>query len=460
MISNPDLFHWTNPDILRRPFIASPDGGDFTYRDLLRLVGCWRGFIRRQGYVKHTRVALAMSDSPHTIAATLALWCEGHIACPLNLHWPAEARGTFLADTLGADVCIASPPADLHLMKGAAEPPGVGLSRNDIAMLLYTSGSCAAPKGCCLTLANLLGNAMAALRNMPLGMGDVWLLSLPLFHVGGWGIVLRTLLAGSALALPDENSPVPARVTHVSCVPTQLARWFEHGIDLSGLDAVLLGGAPIPGRLAEGATHRCIPLFTTYGCTEMASQVSTTRPCDSGDIESLSTAGYVLEGHEARISEAREIWLRGPCLATGYWQNGTVVDFRNAEGWYPTGDFGYFDRAGRLCVLGRKDNLIISGGENIQSEQVESFIFESGLVSRCVVVGRDDMTWGQRPVAFCEWLEGGDEEELVAYLMAYLPRYKIPDAFLPWPAAEMRRLKIDRRMFQDLVQPRALNNAR
>nr|VFK06056.1 MAG: 2-succinylbenzoyl-CoA synthetase [Candidatus Kentron sp. LPFa]VFK22693.1 MAG: 2-succinylbenzoyl-CoA synthetase [Candidatus Kentron sp. LPFa] len=451
-----DLFHWTDRKTLVRPFLLSPDG-DFTYGDLSRLVGRWRGFIRSRQYAKPTRVALAMADPLHTIAATLALWCEGHIVCPLHLHWSGEARA-HLMETLGTNVCIAEPP-EPDSMNEVVEPPEIGLSQHALAMLLYTSGSCAAPKGCCLTLAALLGNASASLRNMPLGIGDVWLLSLPLFHVGGWGLVLRTLLSGSALALPARNAPIPAGVTHVSCVPTQLARWFEQGVDLSGLEAVLVGGAPIPRILVERATHRDIPLFTTYGCTEMASQVSTTRPNERDDFESLSTAGHVLEGHQVHIAETREIFLRGPCLALGYWQNGAIIDFRDAQGWYRSGDFGYFDEAGRLCILGRKNNLIISGGENIQPERVEGVILESGLVSRCVVVGRDHPTWGQRPIAFCEWLEGGDEQELATYLSAYLPRYKAPDAFLPWPSVpKSQGLKIDRKEFQHLAN-HSLNRA-
>nr|VFK13172.1 MAG: AMP-binding enzyme [Candidatus Kentron sp. LPFa] len=250
-----DLFHWTDRKTLVRPFFLSPDG-DLTYGDLLRLVGRWRGFIRSRQYAKPTRVALAMADPLHTIAATLALWCEGHIVCPLHLHWSGEARAHLL-ETLGVNVCIAEPP-EPDSMNDVAEPPEIGLSQHALAMLLYTSGSCAAPKGCCLTLAALLGNASASLRNMPLGIGDVWLLSLPLFHVGGWGLVLRTLLSGSALALPARNAPIPAGVTHVSCVPTQLARWFKQVSICPVSRPSWWGARPFPGYWWSA---RCIEIY-------------------------------------------------------------------------------------------------------------------------------------------------------------------------------------------------------
>jgi O-succinylbenzoic acid--CoA ligase len=301
------------------------------------------------------------------------------------------------------------------------------------ATILYTSGSTGAPKAALHTWKNHLYSAKGANANMPLREGDRWLLSLPLYHVGGLAPLVRCALAGATAVVPDPNQRLAddlrrRKVTYVSLVPTQFRRLLEatEGPPPRSLRGILLGGGPIPGTLVRRAEARGWPVLASYGSTEMASQVATTALGGTGAL--LGRAGRCLPHRRLRI-EDEQILVAGASLFEGYVTGDGIDDPRRGDGWFPTGDRGRLDAAGRLRVLGRTDRMFVSGGENIQPEEIEDVLEQLSGIERAVVVPVPHPDYGARPVAFVEGADADSAEGLRAALADRLPGFKIPEAF-------------------------------
>jgi O-succinylbenzoic acid--CoA ligase len=303
-----------------------------------------------------------------------------------------------------------------------------------------------------LSYGNLRANAEASNRNIPLAPGDVWLLTLPLYHVSGLGVLFRCLAAQATVAVPGEGETLAEsiesyRPTHVSLVTTQLYRMMETPAGVRALitlKAILLGGSAMPPQLIREALDYGLPIHTSYGLTETASQVATTTSTDR-DEESLRRA-TPLYLESVRISSEGEIEVSGPTLFLGYKEGNAVARPSTPDGWFPTGDLGQLDAEGRLTVLGRKDNLFISGGENIQPEEIERELCALAGVEAAVVVPVEDAEFGHRPVAFVK--PDPDAKYLREALRRRLPGYKIPVAFHPWPSdLDAPGLKLQRHAF-------------
>ncbi|MEW5994071.1 MAG: o-succinylbenzoate--CoA ligase, partial [Candidatus Zixiibacteriota bacterium] len=190
---------------------------------------------------------------------------------------------------------------------------------------------------------------------------------------------------------------------------------------------------PIPGPLLHMARQRGLPVFTTYGLTEMASQVTTTRRDDSpGEI---TTAGRLLPYREVSTALDGEILVKGATLFRGYVEGDRVALPLDNDGWFHTGDVGRIDADGCLTVLGRKDNMFISGGENIFPEEIESALLGFTEIVEAVIVPLDDAEFGRRPVAFVRFGEGKrlSKSELLLEMQTKLPRFKLPVYFYEWP---------------------------
>jgi O-succinylbenzoic acid--CoA ligase len=256
---------------------------------------------------------------------------------------------------------------------------------------------------------------------------------MPLNHVSGFSIAIRCLLSGAAVVFSDsKNLLEDERVTHLSLVSTQLQRLLDSGAPLNRLRAVLVGGGPIPSSLVDRAIRAGVPLHLTYGMTEAASQICTTERL----LETPTPlhAGTPLPGREVRISQDGEIQIRGAVLAKSSLRpEGRWEDLADAEGWFSTGDLGAFTPEGNLVLQGRRDRLIISGGENIQPEPIEAALLEIPGIRRAVVVGKSHSEFGERPVAFL----AGDFEtsEVRQSLARHLESFAIPEEFHPWPSA-------------------------
>ncbi len=411
------------------------------------------------------RVALYLPKDERYLVLLLALIRAGCVACPLSTRLPE--RG--VAPLLRTAACGALISTDEELLEATAadvrkltpqtllaEDPARGswqpsaplyLALDLPATIIFTSGSTGAPKAALHTLGNHYYSALGSNANIPLAPGDRWLHSLPLYHVGGLAILFRCLLAGATVALPEPGAPLGrdiAGATHVSLVSTQLLRLLrEEDLDPAGLRAILLGGSSIPTSLIDEALARGLPVHTSYGLTEMASQVTATPP--GASQKELHTSGRPLPHREISISEDGEILVRGETLFMGYMRNGTADPALDADSWFHTGDLGELDADGYLRVRGRKDNLFVSGGENIQPEEIEEALCRLEGVEDAVVVPIPDAEFDFRPVAF---VRGGRPENLGRALEQVLPRFKIPVAFHRWPGGT-EGMKVDRAFFSE-----------
>ncbi|OEU46619.1 MAG: O-succinylbenzoate-CoA ligase [Desulfobacterales bacterium C00003060] len=325
------------------------------------------------------------------------------------------------------------------------------LASKDIALdketsVIFTSGSKGIPKGAVLTNGNYYYSALASNLNLDLATGDCWLLSLPLYHVGGLLILHRCALAGASVYIThgfdceEIRALVDAsRITHLSLVPTMLQRLIEstdhkHIQDI--IKVILLGGAPAPKKLIEKIRQSGMPVLTTYGMTESASQITSMSPGDPADR--LSTCGRPLKYVQLRVVDPErrdlppcvegEIVIKGKTLFRKY-LNCEKRKIWHDHQWFATGDRGYLDSDGYLTVTGRTDDMFVSGGENIYAREIEVEAASYPDINACAVLAVDDAEWGKRPVLFVEPKNRAsfEEHDMVAYLKTRLAKIKIPD---------------------------------
>jgi O-succinylbenzoic acid--CoA ligase len=439
----------------------------YSYRQLDEMVSSFTEKFLQEGIGAGTRVALSMRNSPTYIAILSALWRIGATAVPIDFHFPAEYRERIF-NRLAIRYYILreyKTPIEEFAGKGTGHEPIIRLENE--ATIVLTSGSTFVEKPVLHTYGNHYYNAFGSNRNIHLEPGDRWLLSLPLYHVGGLGIQFRSFLAGAAVVIPQLREPLEESirkhsVTHVSLVSTQLYRLLERmgpagpgrlTDALSSLKALLLGGSAFPESLIRKALVLKLPIFTSYGLSEMASQVTTTPP--GAPAEKLLTSGKPLKFRNLKIDQSGEIHVSGPTRFKGYLEEQCLFQPFDSEGWFATGDLGSIDADGYLQVLGRKDNMFISGGENIMPEEIEARINEIPELEQSVVVPVEDRVYGFRPVAFLKTRSPGllNKEYVIDRLQQKLPRFKIPDVFYLWPAeADESSLKIKRPFFSTLIE--------
>jgi o-succinylbenzoate---CoA ligase len=307
--------------------------------------------------------------------------------------------------------------------------------------ILRTSGSSSKPKSVFHTVAQHVANATGVIDVLHVNQRSRWLLSLPLYHVGGLSIAIRCWLAKANIVVPLAHFAIPesvyeAKITHVSLVSTQLIRLLdeqENVAILQKLKAIVLGGSAISPVLLAQIQAFDLPVVRTYGMTEMASQISATLL--GGREGNLNSSGQLLPEREIKISENQEIWVRGPMLFSGYVEGAEILSATDRDGWFHTGDRGFIDEDQALHILGRLDNMFISGGENIYPESIEKEILSYPGIEEVIVVAKPHHEYGQSPVAFIKLRPHGhlNQDLLIAYLEKRLAKFKIPRQFLPWP---------------------------
>ncbi len=294
---------------------------------------------------------------------------------------------------------------------------------DDVHCRILTSGSTGAAHAVGLTYGNHLWSAVGSGFNIGVQPDDRWLCCLPLSHVSGLGIAMRSVIYGTTAVLHDgfdvervATALAEDGITVVSLVTTMLTRLLEAGADLSAPRAILVGGGPVPEEPLEEAIGRGATVVQTYGLTETASQVTTLAPADAQ--RKLGSAGRPLLTTHLRILDG-EILVQGPTVAPGR---------ADADGWLHTGDLGRIDEEGFLYVEDRIDDLIVSGGENIVPAEVEQVLLRHPEVSDAAVIGREDPEW-QQAVTAVVVLEDGSEatpDELRRHCASSLADFKVP----------------------------------
>ena len=439
----------------------------WTYAELDAAVAATAARLREE-HLAGKWVALQMRRGPDLVLLLWALWRTGSVAMPLSTRLPGtQARRTarrlnvrcFVTgeDAGAGDHLDLMAPEDLVERKGNGAPKPKPRPVQRRATIVFTSGSTGTPKAVLHSWANHLYSAKGSNANLPLRPGDRWLVSLPLYHVGGIAILVRCALAGAAVVIPDPDSSLSASVdatgaTHASLVSTQLRRLLNACETLPGrVRGLLLGGGPLPDVLLRRGYDRGWPLHTSYGSTEMASQVTTTPP--GASLNDLRTAGRCLPHRRVRISPDGEIQVAGRTLCLGGAEGSQQFQDPRVGGWFPTGDLGRLDAQGRLHVLGRTDRQFVSGGENIQPEEVEAALERIDGIERAVVVPVPDDEYGQRPVAFVRSETGTIPDDWRTTLSAVLPRYKLPDSVRDLPEEAVRdQMKVDRDMLRRVAR--------
>jgi O-succinylbenzoic acid--CoA ligase len=385
------------------------------------------------------RLAVAVSPRPSAVDLVHACLRTGVVIVPLSpaLTEP-EYRARLAAAAPAAVVCDAGAAAPVAAAAGegtpvrsldeasegsvvdplaAVEPAGRvrhGWAADDPVVIPFTSGTTGEPKPVVLTARNLLASAGASALRLGLRADDRWLATLPLHHVGGLSPVLRLPLYGTTVVLRRSFEAGPAAddldahgITCVSLVPTMLERMLDaRGTLADSLRVVLLGGAPASAALIERCRNYSVPVHPTYGMTETASQIATATPAEA--FADPGTVGRPLMGYELRVvgpdgecepGEPGEIVVSGPTVTPGYLDRPAATAEAFDDGGLRTGDLGVVDADGRLRVLDRIDERILTGGETVDPAEVGAALTDHPAVAEAAVVGLDDPEWGERVAA-------------------------------------------------------------
>jgi o-succinylbenzoate---CoA ligase len=340
------------------------------------------------------------------------------------------------------------------------EDPLKKIMINQYATVLFTSGSSGKSKACLHSLANHYYSALGSNENIEIDENDRWLQVLPVFHVGGLAIIFRTFISGATVVIPQNkhdlaNNLKKFDITHVSLVPTQLYRLLNISTSTGhyrNLKAVLLGGDKIPINLIRKAQEHILPIHTSYGATEMSSQITTTSPGES--FEEPLSSGKLLNYCELKIGNHGEILVKGKTLFNGYLIKKSIVSEVDNDGWFNTGDLGQIIESDSLVVKGRMDNMFISGGENIYPEEIEQELNNIHEITEALIVGIEDVEYGMIPVAFIRTKNNQppNVDEISKKLLITLPKFKIPKRYYPWPKQITPSLKPDRNQFISIAQ--------
>ena len=396
------------------------DGSEVTYAELEAEATWVARRLIAHGVRRGSTVAMTMHPRREQVVMIHALMKVGAVLLPLGPRLSAEERAAVIANE--------EPAVDLddagELTQTEADLPLLGEhDMDDIASHVMTSGSTGAPEPIGLTYGNFLWSAVASAFNIGVEPEDRWLCCLPLSHISGLGIVMRSVIYGTTAVVHDgfdvnrvAKSLERDQITVVSLVATMLTRLLDAGADLSGPRALLIGGGPVPEEALEEALGRGATVVQTYGLTETCSQVTTLAPADAR--RKLGSAGRPLLSAHLRIQDG-EILVQGPTVAPGR---------ADADGWLHTGDLGRIDEEGFLYVEDRMDDLIVTGGENVVPAEVEKVLLRHPEVADAAVVGREDPEWQQAVTAIVVLRNGSEvsPDELRRHCAESLAGYKVP----------------------------------
>ncbi|WP_428685457.1 acyl-CoA synthetase [Sphingopyxis sp.] len=454
--------------------IATVDGArQRTWREIASRTRRIAGALATLGVTPGDRVALLAPNGDLFVDFLFGSLWVGAVACPVNTRWTAGEIGYALADC-GAEVLIADPAfaamlADIRreapalrevvvagaefeaLVADAAEGEEHLRHGDDLAMILYTGGTTGRSKGVMLSHRALMTYALCLAGAGDAAPGACMLHTAPLFHVGAISGFLACLLGGGRhVFLPAfEAEAVMAaiagqQVTDIFLVPTMLQALLDHprfgAHDLTSARRIYYGAAPMPPALMDRAIAAMprVGFVQGYGMTETSGSISLLKPADHRDPARLRSAGRAVLAIEARIvdaddnevpvGEVGEIVARGEAVMTGYWNRPEETAEALRGGWMHTGDVGRMDADGYIHVVDRLKDMIITGGENVYSVEVEAVLADHPAVSQCAIVGLPDPRWGERVHAVVVAKPGvvPDADDIIAHMRAKLAAYKCP----------------------------------
>lgn len=384
-----------------------------TYGELDLLVKKGAASLKIQGFKRGDLIAIQGKPDWQTIALLFASWRLGLCAAIIPSNLPPLSNITPL---------FAKTPSDPFAKRELFLESALDMEKN--AVMLLTSGSSGSPKWASFSLSELFESARTVAAALGAKKESRWLLSIPLYHVGGLGVALRGLLTEGVLFFENKSLSYNERILSAapdfaSLVPTQLYRLLRDEMPPPKTH-FLIGGAPLAKELYEKASSLGYRLSLTYGLTEMSSTVLLTdRP---KWIDSFAYLGNPLPNRTISLSSEGEILVSGASLFNGY-----GFPPGSPPSPFPTGDLGAFHPEFGWSVQGRRDFQFFSGGENIRPEEIEAAMLSHPDVEEAIVVPKPDVEFGARPAAFIR--TSLSEKELIAYLFERLPKYKIPILF-------------------------------
>lgn len=339
-------------------------------------------------------LAFRAHAEPDAVTLALTVFRIGRPLLPLHARWTAAETDRALGLVPDAISLSTADVSELLDRAKRAPPAAIGETPSDhLAAIVFTSGTNGDPKAVLLERGAFEASARASAKNLGWRDDDRWLLGLPFAHVGGLSILTRVSLARKAITLgsSDPEALLAADATLVSVVPAQLYRLLELDREnrLARFRVVLVGGAEFPLDLRRETERRGIVAIASYGLTETCSQVATQSPTSARDAGSLDS-GRALDGVDLRIRGGR-IEVRGPMSMRGYLGS---TSLRRDE-FFTTGDLGHIDETGRLFVLGRADDVIVSGGENVHPVEIERALSKCPHVKDSLCFGVTDARWGE-----------------------------------------------------------------
>ena len=398
-------------------------GLDLSYAELELEAASTARRLAARGVRRGAVVALALPAGAEYAAALHGVMKLGAIAYPVNTRLSERERAEALERAEPALV-LTSP---LELTTTEADMPLLGEHDLDaIHCRLLTSGTSGRSRSIGLTYGNFLWSAVGSAFNLGVDPSDRWLCCLPLYHVAGLSILMRSVIYGTGAVIQDGFEPDRVAgaldedgVTLVSLVTTQLVRLLEAGVDLSGPRAIVVGGGPLPIDVIEEAAGRGATVVQTYGMTETCSQVTTLAPAEART--KAGSAGRPLLTTHLRIQDG-EILVQGPTVAPGT---------ADEDGWLHTGDLGRIDEDGFLYVEDRLGDVIVSGGENVLPAEVEEVLLRHPDVVDAAAVGRADRQWQEAVTAVVVVRDGASAsaDRLREHCAAELAGFKVPKRF-------------------------------
>ncbi|MDR9417468.1 class I adenylate-forming enzyme family protein [Gracilimonas sp.] len=448
-------------------FLSSQDGL-YTYSDLNRFTAFIKDLVKEKtGYLEQP-VAFISSSSDPLVFSIAACWRLGIPFIPINTnstdnelkeYLNALKPGLIFCDNAnrsrieGDNVIKMDENFFLnsftHDIRNMELPDPDAFDQSSVFGYFFTSGTTGRPKIVPLKRRQIISAAEASAANFKPDKNHFWMLCLPLNHVGGISIILRSILYGSSIyrlsefhgdmikEFLGENS----RFQVASLVPTMLKRLLDDPLFKTHHEfkAILLGGGPVNKGLLKKSRERGIPIVSSYGMTETCAQViANPLLAPSGMYTPLNSVGKPLPPNEMQIrdengkvlgkNQSGQLWLKGPQVFDGYYHAKHNEGKFDEDGWFNTGDYGHVNGFGHLFIESRRTDLIITGGENVNPKEVEEALQKILSIKEAVVIGVPDEEWGQK-VAAVVTVENGKVPELKevrAELKNYLSDFKLP----------------------------------
>src|SRR3954462_7669329 len=462
-----ELVYGDRVGIVDEPAQPAPSLGEVTYRDVARRGRALQAGLEGLGIGEGERVSIVSHNSARLLELLLSVPSAGRVAVPINFRLAPE-EVSYIVGHSGARVLLVDPELETtlkgveaehkfgtgeeyeQLLRFDTEPrPWAEPDEDATATINYTSGTTARPKGVQMTHRNLWVNAVTFGMHMQVSDRDVYLHTLPMFHCNGWGmlytaaglgakqVVLRKVDGAEILRRVDEHG-----VTLMCGAPAVWNAVLEAAADWDGeipgreRVRIVVAGAPPPSKtIARVEAELGWEFNQIYGLTETAPLLTINRPraeFDELDAEErakrLSRAGVPALGTRLTVSESGEVLAQGNTVLAGYWENPDASAEALGGGWFHTGDGGGIDDGGYVTISDRKKDVIITGGENVSSIEVEDVVFSHPAVAEVAVIGVPDDKWGEMVTALVVVAEGATvtEAEIIGHVRTTLAGYKTP----------------------------------